>query len=170
MSANQNATKLRPLFDSLLSIYPENDRQAVEAWYDELIRVSVDPNQLNQNQVLDLETDLSTVTTTVTTVSDTSDTHIAATNAHGANGNIIGAGDVATLTAAGVVKMGAAVTNATTSTVSVDSADASDLATAITLVNETKADVNTLVTNLNSAITQLNALLASIRTSGTLGT
>jgi len=62
--------------------------------------------------------------------------------------------------------VGVAVSDATASTVSVASADATDLASAITLANETKADVNTLVADVNSAITQLNAALASLRTAG----
>lgn len=65
----------------------------------------------------------------------------------------------------GISIVGAAVTDAVDSTVSVDSADATDLASVITLANESKADVNTLVANLNSAITQVNELLASLRTS-----
>lgn len=58
----------------------------------------------------------------------------------------------------------AAQADAVASTVSVDSTDASDLATAITLANELKADVNTLVTNVNSAITVLNALITKMET------
>lgn len=41
------------------------------------------------------------------------------------------------------------------STVSVTSANASDLATAITLANELKADLNTLTSDLNGLITKL---------------
>lgn len=41
------------------------------------------------------------------------------------------------------------------STVSVTSANASDLATAITLANELKVDVNTLTSDLNGLITKL---------------
>lgn len=106
---------------------------------------------------------------------------------------------LATTTTAGLVRQGTAVTDAaassvavaaadaTVSTVSVDSADATDLATVITLANEMKGDVNTLVTDANTSATlstelkvdltqlvadvnaikdQLNALLASDRTSG----
>ena len=59
--------------------------------------------------------------------------------------------------------IGDAVSNAVQSTVSVDSPDATDLASVITLVNEMKADIGTLVTDLNNAVTQMNALLASLR-------
>jgi hypothetical protein len=51
----------------------------------------------------------------------------------------------------------------TLSTVSVDSADATDLATAITLVNEIKADLNTLVTDVNNGFTKMNSLMAELR-------
>jgi hypothetical protein len=43
------------------------------------------------------------------------------------------------------------------STVSVTSADATDLPSAITLANELKADVNTLVTDINDLKTKLRA-------------
>lgn len=95
----------------------------------------------------------------------------------------------ATTTSRGLVLKAAAVSDATastasgsTSSVSVTSPNATDLASAITLVNEIKADVNTLVSNvntlagdldtvvsdLNATITQVNAALASLRTSGVL--
>jgi hypothetical protein len=96
--------------------------------------------------------------------------HRAATSAHGATGDIVGTDDYATALLGGTVLLAAAVTDATASTVSVTSADASDLPTAITLVNEIKGDVNTLVTDLNAVITQLNALLASKRTAKQLAT
>ncbi len=67
-----------------------------------------------------------------------------------------------------ISKIATAVTDATASTVSVDSSDASNLATVITLANELKGDVNTLVTDLNNAITQVNALLANLRESDKL--
>ena len=66
--------------------------------------------------------------------------------------------------------VGDAVSDAVSSTVSVDSPDAPTsgtvgvrLAGVITLANEMKADVNTLVTDVNNAIAQVNALLASLR-------
>ncbi|MGI9484342.1 MAG: hypothetical protein ACR2RF_00350 [Geminicoccaceae bacterium] len=109
----------------------------------------------------------------------------------------------ASLVARGNVLQGVAVVNgvsssvsvaasdATVSTVSVDSANATDLATVITLANEIKADVNTLVTDsntaatlanelksdltqlitdLNALVTQFNALLTSERNAGQLAT
>ena len=84
---------------------------------------------------------------------------------------------VPTTSVRGPVLAGAAVADASSSTVSVDTADASDAAVSYTqaeiqeivdLANETKADVNTLVTNVNSAITQLNALKASLEASGAM--
>ncbi len=61
-----------------------------------------------------------------------------------------------------------AVSDLTASSVSVTSPDATDLATAITLINEVKGDVNTLATDLNATITQINTLLAGFRASGKL--
>lgn len=66
----------------------------------------------------------------------------------------------------GTVKRGAAVTAAAASAVSVDSADASDLATAITLANEIKADVNQLVSDHNDLKTAINNLRTSLRDAG----
>lgn len=106
---------------------------------------------------------------------------------------------LATTTTAGLVRQGVAVADAaassvavtaadaTVSAVSVDSANATDLATVITLANELKGDVNTLVSDVNPSATlstelkgdltqlvtdvnaikdQLNALLAGDRASG----
>lgn len=64
----------------------------------------------------------------------------------------------------------AAQADSTASTVSVDSADASDLATAITLANELKADLNTLITDFNALLADHNALLAKLRAAGTQAT
>lgn len=96
--------------------------------------------------------------------------HVAATSAHGATGAVIGAGDLATTIAVGVVLEAAAVTDAVASTVSVTSADATDLTTNNTLTNEIKGDVNTLVTDVNAVKDQLNSLMANLRTSGALST
>ncbi len=115
------------------------------------------------------------------------------TSAHGAAGNLFGTGDItgdpvgaedfATETAGGVVLKAAASANAGASGVSVDSADISgsadltydfverDMLNALlTLANELKADVNTLVTNHNSLKDSLNDLKAKERTAGQLAT
>lgn len=91
--------------------------------------------------------------------------HIAASNAHGATGDIIGNEDYATTLLYGVVKKAAAQTDATASTVSVTSADAGGTYTAAeqTLINELKADVNTLTSDLNAVVTVLNALIDKLQ-------
>lgn len=58
--------------------------------------------------------------------------------------------------------------DASSSSVSVSSADASDLATAITLANELKADLNQLVTDFNALAAAHNALLAAMQAAGTM--
>jgi hypothetical protein len=78
-------------------------------------------------------------------------THIAATNAHGATGDLIGAGDLADTGAAGVIVQGAAVAD-------VASADA-----ATQTAGYVQADVQSIATLANETKAQLNALLASLR-------
>jgi len=73
-------------------------------------------------------------------------------------------------TLTGEVTKGAAVTDANASTVSVTSSNATDLPTVITLANEMKGDINTLVADLNNAIAQYNALMANLRTAKLLAT
>lgn len=106
-------------------------------------------------------------------------THVAARSAHGATGDIVGADDYATALVGGTVLLAAAVANAVASTVSVTSPDATaapavyDQAQAqsvVTLANEMKGEINTLVANLNAVVTQLNALLASERAAKQLAT
>ena len=58
--------------------------------------------------------------------------------------------------------------DASASSVAVSSADASDLATAITLVNELKADLTQLVSDYNALVTAYNALLAAMQTAETM--
>ncbi len=103
------------------------------------------------------------------------DTHENETIAHGSNGDIIGALDVAEETIAGLVEQMALISDAVASTVSVDSADIlaapvgydqSHIETIRDLANETKADLNTLVTDVNNAITTINDLLAGSINSG----
>lgn len=92
------------------------------------------------------------------------DTHTASESAHGVTGDNIGTEDYAQPSIGGAVLLAALVTDAVDSTVSVDSPDATDLPTVITLANETKADVNQLVTDLNNVVTQLNEFLANNKT------
>lgn len=101
-------------------------------------------------------------------------THTGASAAHGSNGAIIGANDLATLLLAGLVKkmeQVADAVNATGSPVSVTSPDATaapvaydqvQVETIVVLANETKADVNTLVTNLNTVVTEVNAIVTQL--------
>lgn len=105
--------------------------------------------------------------------------HTALSSAHGATGAIVGNGDLATTSAYGVVRKAAASADASASTASVTSADATSAGasynqtvanSAVTLVNEVKADVNTLAADLNAAITSLNDLKARLRTAGVLST
>ena len=103
---------------------------------------------------------------------DNSDNHIIATSAHGVTGSNVGTGDFCTDLVGGVVLKSAAVADAVSSSVSVTSADAGGSYTTSeqALINELKADVNTLTTNLNAAIAQINALLAAQRAANQLST
>lgn len=101
------------------------------------------------------------------------DTHVANQSAHGATGDIVGTDDYATALVGGTVLLATAVANAAASTVSVTLPDATAAPAAynqaqaqsvVTLANEMKGDINTLVANFNALTTQFNALLASERT------
>lgn len=96
------------------------------------------------------------------------DTHIADDAAHGVTGNNVGNQDYASAGTGGVVLRAVKVTDAVDSTVSVDSPDATaapiaydqaQIQAIVTLANETKGDVNQLVTDVNAAIAQLNAFI-----------
>jgi len=101
---------------------------------------------------------------------DDLDTHEALTTAHGVTGDNIGTEDYAQTLIGGAVLLAALVNDAADSAVSVDSPDATDLPSVITLANETKADVNQLVTDLNAAIAQLNDLIAKMKTAKQMST
>lgn len=101
--------------------------------------------------------------------------HEALTTAHGSNGDIVGKSDLATETLVGLVKQMGLIADAVASTVSVTSSDIAAAPAAYdqtytdtvkTLANETKADLNTLVTDVNNAITKINAIFAESITSG----
>lgn len=96
--------------------------------------------------------------------------HRDATSAHGATGDIVGNEDFATALVAGVVLEAVTQADAVSSTVSVDSADAGATYTSAeqTLINELKADVNTLTTDLNNAIVVINALIDKLQTAGVM--
>jgi hypothetical protein len=99
------------------------------------------------------------------------DAHVIDTTTHGTTGEIVGTGNYASAAIGGTVLLAAAVADAVPSTVSITSTPnaaglvyaQADAATWVAMLNELKADVNTLVTNTNAAITQLNALLAAER-------
>lgn len=107
---------------------------------------------------------IGTNTNNITSVTNAFNTHNGSDSQHGVTGDNVGNGDFATAGTGGVVNEAANVADAVASTVSVTSPDATDLPTVITLANETKADVNQLVTDLNNTITQLNAFLAANKT------
>lgn len=94
--------------------------------------------------------------------------HIASDSAHGVTGDNVGTLDYASAGTGGVVLRAVKVTDAVDSTVSVDSPDAAaapiaydqaQIQTIVTLANETKGDVNQLVTDVNAAILKINAFL-----------
>lgn len=106
----------------------------------------------------------------ITAVTDNFNTHNASSSQHGVTGDNIGTEDYAQTLTGGAVLLAELVNDAVDSTVSVDSPDATDLTSVITLANETKADVNQVVTDLNAAIAQLNDLLAKSKTAKQMST
>lgn len=107
-----------------------------------------------------ITTNTGNITTNTTNIGTNTTNITANTNAIAlASGQLVGNNDFATTGIGGVVNEAVNVADAVASTVSVTSPDATDLPTVITLANETKADVNQLVTDLNAAIAQVNAFL-----------
>lgn len=131
----------------------------------------------NASNITANSTNIGTNSTNIGTNSSNFDAHNNSDSQHGVTGNNVGDGDFAELSTGGVVNLAVAVTDAVDSSVSVTSPDASaapatysqtQVQEIVTLANETKADLNTLVTDLNNAVTQLNDLLAKSRTAGQL--
>lgn len=101
--------------------------------------------------------------------------HEVLTEAHGSNGEVVGKLDLAEEALVGLVKQMGLIADAVASVVSVTSADIAAAPgaydqtytdTVKDLANETKADLNTLVTDVNNAITKINDILAETITSG----
>ena len=128
------------------------------------VAAAIDTNTAN------VATNVTNITTNATNLT----THEALTIAHGSNGDVVGKLDLATESLVGLVKQMDLVSDAVASTVAVASADVAAAGatydqtytdTIVTLVNETKADLNTLTTDLNAVITVVNTLLANSKTS-----
>lgn len=133
---------------------------------------------------------LTTLDTAVDALALTTSGHIAATEAHGASGDIIGTGNAAAAGTRGAVFQGAAVADPAStslaSTVAVASPDAAaqtggyvqaDVQSIATLANELKADLAQLVTDLNAVRTDmlatrtaLVALITSLEAAGVVAT
>lgn len=99
------------------------------------------------------------------------DNHVAATEAHGSSGNIVGTDNYCTPTTGGTVLQAGAVANNASSTVSVTSTPtaagaAYSQATAdtwVNMLNELKADVNQLVADHNTLVGTVNQSLVTER-------
>ena len=159
-----------------------NISKAWSIWFRDLYRRvaykggnAIDDNKAQTDQeILDIDSSIEQVIEAVNDNELTMNNHISAESAHGSNGNVIGSNDTATETVAGLVKMMALVAdavNATSSTISVDSPDATtapgaydqaQVESIVTLANETKADVNLLVTDLNTVVTEVNAIVTQL--------
>ena len=100
------------------------------------------------------------------------DDHVAATEAHGSTGDIIGTDDYCTDTVGGTVLLADAVADQAASSASVTTSPNSapvaysqaDAATWVTMLNDLKTQVNQLVTDHNAVVTKLNSILATDRT------
>ena len=175
----------------LRELNPQWSNEMLEEWLNNLrntllLATSADANQVqvdqntanittntgnittNTTNITTNSTNITTNATNITTNATNLTNHEGLTEAHGSNGDVVGFLDLATTSTVGLVLEAVAVTDGVDSTVAVTSADATDLATVITLANELKAGVNTLVTDVNLMNTQFNDLLARLRTSGVL--
>lgn len=106
-------------------------------------------------------------------------THEALTTAHGSNGDIVGFDDLATESLYGLVKRMTSLSDALTSSATTTSPNATAAPVAydqtqidsiVTLVNEIKADHNSLISSFNAAIGVLNNLISRSKTSGQMTT
>lgn len=159
-----------------------NISKAWSIWFRDLYRRvaykggnAIDENKAETDQeILDIDSSIEQIIEAVNDNELTMNNHIGAESAHGSNGNVIGSNDTATVSIAGLVRMMALVAdavNATSSTISVDSPDATtapgaydqtQVESIVTLANETKADVNLLVTDMNTVVTEVNAIVTQL--------
>lgn len=111
----------------------------------------------------------------LTETSNSLTSHIDQTEAHGANGDIIGSNDIATESVKGLVNRMAALALAAESTSGVIHADApsapasysqSHTQELVDLSNANKASINSLVTDFNNAVIVLNNLITRNKSSG----
>jgi len=120
-------------------------------------------------RVDDVEDSLTLTITNLSALTTSYNAHAAAASAHGATGNLVGTGNLATLATGGVVRLAAAIASEAASTVVVTNTPnaaplvyaQADAATWVTLLNELKSDLNQLVTDHNSLVTKVNSIIAS---------
>ena len=159
-----------------------NISRAWSIWFRDLYRRvafkggnAIDDNKAQTDQeILAIDSSIDQVIEAVNDNELTMNSHIAAEEAHGSNGAVIGSDDTATSAMAGLVKrmsLVADAVNVTSSEVSVDSPDATTAPAAydqtqvesiVTLANETKVDVNQLVTDMNTVVTEVNAIVTQL--------
>jgi len=115
------------------------------------------------------DSSIATININLTALASAYNSHAAAASAHGAVGNVVGDGNLASALTAGVVKLASAIASQAASTVVITNTPnaapvayvQADAATWVTLLNELKTDVNQLVADLNSLTTKVNSILAS---------
>ena len=165
----ETATYFRHLHKTLLQLWKRTGGGS------DTIDSTLTQQAINMVDIATNVTGISTNITNITTNATNLTTHEALTIAHGSNGDVVGKLDLATESLVGLVKQMDLVSDAVASTVAVASADVAAAGatydqtytdTIVTLVNETKADLNTLTTDLNAVITVVNTLLADSKTSG----
>jgi hypothetical protein len=171
---DSNTQTIETLDARLDILEPEVEDLGLRLWLAEAEIVDIDARLvIAEGEIIAIDIRLTTAEGEIVTLRTDLDAHIDAESAHGATGSIVGTDDYATALLGGTVLLANAVADALSSAVSVTSPDATaapaaysqaQAQTVVTLANEMKGDINTLVSNLNSAITQLNALLASMRT------
>lgn len=137
---------------------------------------AIDANneQINEN-ILGVGSSLEDTIQRVNANASATESHVKAKSAHGVKGDVVGTGDIAQLTTAGVVLAMnnlAAISQsaANVSSPSVSAAPASydqvHAQSVVTLVNECKTSVNQLVSDLNDTIDLLNSLITQAKASG----
>lgn len=129
------------------------------------------------NLVDEARSEAGTARVSASQLSTNLDQHERLTEAHGANGDILGALDVPTAARRGPVLRAAAVSDAAASAVVVSAAAApspsatyqrAEADAAVVLVNELRGDVAALSAEVTALSIALNALLSSLRASGAL--
>lgn len=136
---------------------------------------TIEQVNLNSDSITETKEDLTETNEGLTETINSLVSHIEQTEAHGANGDIVGFNDIATESMKGLVNRMEALSLAVQSTVEVTNPnisaapatyDQSHTQELVDLSNANKAAINSLVTDFNNAVIVLNNLITRNKTSG----